>query len=94
MEVWMPVGGAKCARIPATWRLQIVAEGQVDSYRTDVGEHTPVADVIIGAAAAFGWEAHKLELRGEGALIELQEEATVGSAGLFGRKLTARTQAV
>jgi len=28
MEVWM-LGGLKCARIPVSWRLQIVAEGQV-----------------------------------------------------------------
>jgi hypothetical protein len=93
MEVWMPVGGLKCARIPSTWRLQVVAEGQVDSYRCDVGEGTPVIQVITGAAAAFGWEVHKLELHGEGSPIELQDEATVGSAGLFGRKLTARNQA-
>jgi hypothetical protein len=92
MEVWMPVGGTKCARIPESWRLQIVAEGQVDSYRCDVGEHTPVIDVIIGASAAFGWEVHELELRGEDARIELQQDATVGSAVLFGRKLTARKE--
>jgi len=89
MEVWMPVGGNKCARIPETWRLQVVAEGQVDSYRVDVGEHTPVIDIMIGAASRFGWEVHELELRGEGKPIELPDEATVGSAGLFGRKLTA-----
>ena len=46
MEVWM-LGGLKCARIPASWKLQIVAEGQMDSYRTDVGESTwlPLAPV-------------------------------------------------
>jgi len=68
MEVKMPVGGTKCARIPETWRLQIVAEGQVDSYRRDVGKHTPVIDVIVGAAAAFGWGLHDLELRAEGCI--------------------------
>merc|ERR1719183_2612494 len=76
MEVWMPVGGLKCARIPSSWRMQVMAEGQVDTYRCDVQEHTPVIDVIIGAAAAFGWEVHEVELRGEGAPMELQDDAT------------------
>jgi len=89
MEIWM-LGDMKAARIPSTWRLQVVTDDQADSYRTDVGEHTPVSDVIIGAAAKFGWDALRIELRGEGKPIELHETATVGDAGLFGRKLTVR----
>lgn len=89
MEIWM-LSGLKCARIPEEWRLQVVAEGQVDSYRCDVRENTPVIDIIIGAAAAFKWEVQDIELRSEGAPLELEEDATVGSARLFGRKLTAR----
>jgi len=92
MEVWMPVGGLKCARIPSTWRLQVVTADQVDSHRCDVGEHTPVIEVINKVAAAFGWQVDELELLGEGKPLQLQDEATVGSAGLFGRKLTARNQ--
>jgi len=92
LEIWMPLVGMKCARIPDSWRVQVIAEGQVDSYRCNVGKHTPVVDVIFGAAAAFGWPPESLRLRVDGGDFEVEEEATVGSASLFGRKLTARQQ--
>lgn len=89
MEIWM-LGGLKCARIPASWRLQIVAENQLDSYRTDVGETTLVFDVLTGAAKTFGWAVQHLQLLCDGKATEFDGKATVGSAGLFGLKLTAR----
>merc|ERR1712113_922341 len=89
MEVWM-LGGFKCARIPASWRLQIVAEGQVDSYRIDVGDSTPVFDVLNGAASRFGWAVQDLQLLCDGKATDYDSKATVGSAELFGLKLTAR----
>mmetsp|Transcript_29885 Transcript_29885/g.54423 ORF Transcript_29885/g.54423 Transcript_29885/m.54423 type:complete len:321 (+) Transcript_29885:20-982(+) len=91
MEVWMPLVGLKCARIPTTWRLQIVAEGAVDSYRCDVGQHTALTEIRRGAATAFGWEEHGTELRADGGpLAEMADPAaTVGSASLFGKKVTA-----
>lgn len=89
MEIWM-LGGLKCARIPASWRLQIVAEGQVDSYRVDVGENTPVFDVLTGAASRFGWNVQDLQLQCDGKPTAVDGKATVGSIGLFGLKLTAR----
>merc|ERR1712187_325488 len=76
LEVWM-LGGLKCARIPASWRLQIVAEGQVDSYRTDVGENTLVFDVLTGAASKFGWKIQDLELQCDGKAIECDGNATI-----------------
>jgi len=89
MEVWM-LGGLKCARIPTSWRLQIVADGQLDSYRVDVGESTLVFDVVIPAASRFGWASQDLQLLCDGKATECDGKATVGSAGLFGLKLTAR----
>lgn len=89
MEIWM-LAGLKCARIPASWRVQIAAERQLDTYRVDVGENTPVLDVVRGAAAKFGWAEHDIELRVDGKVFKFQEGATIGSAGLFGRKLTAQ----
>merc|ERR1711948_129074 len=80
MEVWM-LAGLKAARIPASWRLQIVAEGQVDSYRVDVGEKTLVFDVINEAATKFGWNARNLVLLGDGKPIDCAGNATVGSVG-------------
>merc|ERR1712032_1170449 len=93
LEVYMPLMGDKCARIPSTWRLQVVAEGQIDSYRCDVGEHTLLDDVIQGAAARFGWETHLLQLRADGGPLEHSAGSTIGSTALFGRKVTARRQA-
>jgi len=89
MEVWM-LSDFKCARIPESWRLQIVAEGQVDSFRIDVGESTLVLDVLTGAASKFGWAAKDLQLQCDGKVATCDGNATVGSAGLFGLKLTAR----
>eukprot|EP00930_Biecheleria_cincta_P029187 TRINITY_DN20312_c0_g2_i1.p1 TRINITY_DN20312_c0_g2~~TRINITY_DN20312_c0_g2_i1.p1 ORF type:complete len:316 (-),score=73.78 TRINITY_DN20312_c0_g2_i1:307-1212(-) len=89
MEIWM-LDGFKCARIPVSWRLQIVAEGQVDSYRVDVGESTLVSDVLAGAASRFGWAERDLQLQSDGKAIHFDAKATVGSTGLFGMKLTAR----
>merc|ERR1712232_247996 len=89
MEIWM-LGGLKCARIPASWRLQIVAEGQVDSYRIDVGKDTLVSEVLTGAASRFGWALKDLQLLCDGAAAGCDGKATVGSAGLFGKNLTAR----
>jgi len=90
MEVWMLAGGPKCARIPGSWRLQIVAEGQVDSYRVEVGESTLVFDVLTGAASRFGWAVTDLQLLCDGKDTECDGKATIGSAALFGKKLTAR----
>jgi len=90
LEIWM-LGGLKCARIPASWRIQIVAEGQVDSYRVDVGENTLVSEVLNGAASRFGWKVKELQLLCDGKPAKFAGKATVGSAGLFGLKLTART---
>mmetsp|Transcript_98690 Transcript_98690/g.175703 ORF Transcript_98690/g.175703 Transcript_98690/m.175703 type:complete len:291 (+) Transcript_98690:35-907(+) len=89
MEIWM-LGGLKCARIPASWRIQIVAEGQVDSFRVDVGETSLVCDVLTGAASRFGWNVQEMQLQSDGKPINFDSKATVGSAGLFGLKLTAR----
>jgi len=89
MEIWM-LGDLKCARIPASWKLQIVAEGQVDSYRTDVGESTFVFDVLTGAASKFGWAVQDLQLLCDGKATDFDGDATIGGAGLFGLKLTAR----
>merc|ERR1712151_291939 len=90
LEVWMPLNGTRCARIPSTWRIQIIAEGQVDAYRCDVGEHTLMTDVLTGAATTFGWSVQTTELRADGEPVDFDAEATVGSAALFGRKLTTR----
>eukprot|EP00929_Paragymnodinium_shiwhaense_P103162 TRINITY_DN66473_c0_g1_i1.p1 TRINITY_DN66473_c0_g1~~TRINITY_DN66473_c0_g1_i1.p1 ORF type:complete len:401 (-),score=101.33 TRINITY_DN66473_c0_g1_i1:60-1262(-) len=87
MEVWMPMAGKKWARIPSTWRLQIPAEGQIDTYRCDVGEHTLLTEVLAGSLAAFGWTS--LELRKDGKPIAVHEAATVGSESLFGGKMSA-----
>lgn len=89
MEIWM-LDSFKCARIPASWRLQIVAEGQVDSYRVDVGESTLVSEVLAGAASRFGWAVQDLQLQCDGKAIHCGRKATVGSIGFFGMKLTAR----
>mmetsp|Transcript_84250 Transcript_84250/g.238735 ORF Transcript_84250/g.238735 Transcript_84250/m.238735 type:complete len:311 (-) Transcript_84250:68-1000(-) len=89
MEIWL-LGGLKCARIPASWRLQIVAEGQLDSYRVDVGEGTLVSDILAGAASRFGWPAQELQLFLDGKVAACGDKATVGSSGFFGPKLTAR----
>eukprot|EP00931_Biecheleriopsis_adriatica_P119540 TRINITY_DN94772_c0_g1_i1.p1 TRINITY_DN94772_c0_g1~~TRINITY_DN94772_c0_g1_i1.p1 ORF type:complete len:416 (-),score=84.19 TRINITY_DN94772_c0_g1_i1:92-1339(-) len=90
LEVWMPLNGVKCARIPPSWRLQVIAEGQVDAYRCDVGENSCLRDVLEGAAASFGWQAAGVQLCVDGQVVELEEGATVGSASLFGHKVTAR----
>jgi len=92
LEVWMSFDGSKCARIPPVWRIQVVAEGQIDCFRTDVSEHTPVTEVLAGAARCFGWDLSILVLKADGKPLQLEENATVGSAALFGRKMTAVKQ--
>eukprot|EP00928_Gymnodinium_smaydae_P044701 TRINITY_DN2981_c0_g1_i1.p1 TRINITY_DN2981_c0_g1~~TRINITY_DN2981_c0_g1_i1.p1 ORF type:complete len:471 (+),score=15.12 TRINITY_DN2981_c0_g1_i1:89-1501(+) len=93
LEVWMSLDKSKCARIPATWRLQILAEEQIDTFRENVKEHTPIAHVIKSAAVCFGWDERSFELRADGQQLSWRSGDTVGSLSLFGRKLSARKQA-
>lgn len=90
LEIWMPLNGMKCARIPSSWRLQVVADGQVDCYRSDVTEYTPMTEVLNGVSSTFGWDVQSVELRADGGPLVFEADATVGSAALFGRKLTTR----
>lgn len=92
LEVWMPMNHAKCARIPATWRMQVIAEGQVDAYRCDVGEHTLLSEVLEGAVTSFGWGSNTVRLCANGIPLDFGDEDTVGSALLFGQKMTARKE--
>jgi len=89
LEVRMSLNGWNLARIPATWRLQVVAESQIDSYRTEVSMHTLVTDVIEGFKIAFGWADRAVELVVDGCPLKTKE-LTVGGAELFGKRLTAR----
>eukprot|EP00928_Gymnodinium_smaydae_P040213 TRINITY_DN27306_c0_g4_i1.p1 TRINITY_DN27306_c0_g4~~TRINITY_DN27306_c0_g4_i1.p1 ORF type:complete len:497 (-),score=40.20 TRINITY_DN27306_c0_g4_i1:9-1478(-) len=93
LEVRMPFSDAqalKCARIPSSWRLQVVAEGQCEAYRQDVNRRTSIREVLSQAASMFGWTMDSFQLLVDGSPREFSKDATVRSAALFGRKLTAR----
>jgi len=96
VRLTMDGSGRKMARVPATWRMLVVAEPSNDACRLDVTRHTQLGEVRAKIAGSLvgGDNSRVTALLAGGVMVAMEGTAhgcwmrTVEQAQLFGQRMT------